>query len=213
MKDFHVKKIMKLFEKQNFDWAEMILLICDADEIKNPKTEVKIVYNKQHFADYYGVDKETFNKWIPIFCPNLWDGKYKSKRKFSDIEVIYIYKCLGRYSKNQDLPRNHKEISDLIHYEKKWKKSRKYQEFALELENKFPNEKIDFQVFPPSFVREILEEMIENFETDCSDELGSKFDRNLTNLKLLLKKHGAMSEREKYIRLRWMFRHFIEISD
>ncbi|MGV3613265.1 MAG: hypothetical protein ACO1N0_20065 [Fluviicola sp.] len=197
-----IRKQGKLLQNKSF--PETLLFICDMiNEVGDPNNQ-KRLYTKEYFATYYQVDLDTLHKWIKIFCPELWNNRYSKRRKFTFEEAEYIYTRLGMYTFRETLPRNHREVSDFIYSDLNWKSSRKYHELKLELENRFPNYRIQLNILPPKLVSEILSEYMDNYTRNINQKDISFYEQRVNKMHHLLTKHGAMSERQKEIKIRWL---------
>jgi len=204
MNEQWIKKNQRQLEKLSL--PEQFLYMCDFLFSIDTYERTELKYTKEYFALYYGVDLNTFHKWVEIFCPELWSNGYKKRRKFSIKEAHYIYSCLGKYSSKEKIPRNHKEIMDFIYSETNWKKSKKYQQIKMDFEDRFSDLPIQLNILPPKLVTEILSEEIHNYKKKSEGQHFDFYEQRVNKLHLLITKYGSMTEREKEIKLRWFRR-------
>lgn len=212
MKDIRIKKFEKQWKKLDLDLPMICFFVWDMIEASDRSNRVEIIYNKQFFADYYCVDIDTFHKWIRAFCPKLWNEAYKKKRMFSQDEVSYIYERLGKETFKNIRPRNRKQLMDYIFKDRNWKKSRRYQELAFELEDYFPSG-IQINNLPPKLVFEILTEEIEDFRDESDEERIAYYERQNYKLSKIFLKYQIMTEHEKNVRLRWLRKWLSKVED
>lgn len=157
-------------------------------------------YSKKFFVTYYGVDAETLAKWIQIFCPEFYD-EYKRKRNFSNEEADIIFSTLGSFPSELEHLTNRSNMTKLLFSHNSWKKSRRYQELALDLEERIPGMRLN--KLPPKIIFEILAEEIEGNDFDPSIRNEWQEVRIFNVLKSIADtKH--VSEKDKAIRKRWM---------
>lgn len=205
MKELQQKRWEKELEKLNMGFPEALIFICDMIDVADSRKKIEVDYTKNYFANYYGVDVATFNKWVQNFCPDLWNEGYKKKRKFSKNDVIRIYASLGRYSFKEKIPRNHKEVSDFIYLSTTWGKSKKYQELALELEDKLSNREARINILPPKRVTEILAEVVEDsikYKDQSTEEEKEHYEERIKKAQFLISRFGSMTEHQMNVRKR-----------
>ncbi len=122
----------------------------------------KIIYTKKYFAEYYSIDVKTFNNWIALFCPEIYDQYYKLKsKKFTENEFNTIIDELGVCDELQMIPYTRTSLFKFLYLENNWKKSRSYEEFKSEIKRIIPKELHHISVFPPEIARKILIHLIE----------------------------------------------------
>ncbi|MEX1190434.1 MAG: hypothetical protein WEA99_00580 [Brumimicrobium sp.] len=199
-----MKRILKEFESIDLDFSTFLFLIFDLVVASSEVRPTDINHSKSYFARYYGIDLETFHKWIRIFCPDLWNEEYKRKRKFSKEEANYILEKLGHLSFDKIPPQDHKALMNEIYKGTQWKKSRRYQEIALELEDRFPNESIKINKIPPKIIFEILEEEKEGYNSEVSVSEAEHYGSQIQALYTVLLKYNEMTSHQKAVLKRYL---------
>ena len=200
------KKLAESFV--GLEFPIQLLAICDllfADE-EEFRFEAQR-FSKKYFTLYYDIDLATFNKWIMVFCPEIWDDNYKKKRKFSEMEAIIIFDRLGVYKTKGKVPRNHKELSDIVFEDSTWEKSKRYRELQFELSEKLNG--IRLNVLPPKIVYEILSEELENYPENFEQRNEREHIKRFSLLEKTVRKYRVLSDWEIQVKLRalriWFF--------
>ena len=208
MPEPHKIRIEKELQKMNLDFASSCMMIWELlSAVEDTKIEV-VEYSKSYFARYYCVDLDTFHRWIQVFCPELWGNQYKTKRKFTIKEADYIFDKLGKLNFKQMPPQDRKELMNAIYKDTSWKKSRRYEEICLELEDRFPNENVKLNKIPPFLAYEILKEENPDFKSDIPSKLDEFFRQRIHVIQSIFPKYQQLTDHKvevyrRYIR-RWL---------
>jgi hypothetical protein len=206
MSKVHADRMEKELRSMDLDLPVQFALIWDLLVAANDIKENDIVYSKSYFTRYYCVDLATFNKWIRIFCPDLWSNKYGKKRIFNPEEADYIFSHLGRVTFKKMPPQARKELMKEIYKDSSWKKSRLYEEMALDLEDRFPNQNIRLNKFPPKFIFSVLKEELEDFD-DTIPEKQDEFIRSRIHVfQTVLSKYHQLTDLKAEVYRRFMRR-------
>ena len=190
----------------DLDLPIQIALICDLMIATEKNNEEDIVYSKAYFARYYCIDLETFHKWIRLFCPEIWSSDYKKKRKFTKAEADHILGQLGRVSFKKIPPQDRNELMQEIYRDKSWKKSRCYEELALELENRFPNESLKLNKIPPKLTFQIMKEELEGYDDTIPYKHDEFFRSRVHILQSVLTKYQQLRDQKAEVYRRYIRR-------
>lgn len=205
------EKFLKDIQGQNFDPFQYFYFIfdlaCSISELKNEK----IVYSKKFFTNYYCISGETFSKWIKIFCPNL-ASDYKKKRIFNSEEVAYIFENLGSLPYKHEYLVDRKEAMKAIYGGYKWKKSRQYKEFKLELSNRFPEIDLKLNKLPPKLMFSILKEEKEELDGVNVSGRDISYEKRLNTIYQYIDIYRKMSPHAWEVKRRW-FRRWMNAAD
>ncbi len=200
----NIQPYNRLMESFNdLDLVLKLLAVCDlvffgSEDHASQSTVPQ--FSKKYFTLYYDVDLATFNKWIEVFCPEIFADDYKKKRKFSEAQALNIFDQLGVYKLKDRVPRNHKELADLIFKDYPWEKSKRYRELQLDLSEKLNG--IKMNVLPPKIVYEILSEELENFADTLKGRDERKHIERFTALESVVRKYRVLSEWEIQVKIR-----------
>jgi hypothetical protein len=205
------EKLWKEMKALNFEPLQLMFMIFDlAFNVKSFESS-RIVYSKQFFTHYYCIDAHTFEKWIIIFCPDLFPT-YKKKRIFNSEEVEYIFKNLGSLPHSLESLVDRKEVMNKIYKDKNWKNSRLYKEFSLQLEEKLPDVKIKLNKLPPKILLGIIKDEIEELSKIADTERDINYENRIKAIYDLISKYRNMTTQDWEIRKRW-FRRFMNGND
>ena len=171
-----------------------------------------IIYSKSDFARYYCIDLETFHKWIRAFCPEVWNDRYRQKRKFTNDEANYIFEKLGRVNFKSMPPQSRKELMDEIYKDKSWKKSRRYEEIYLDFEERFPDEVIKINKLPPKLVFQILKEELDGFDDAITNPQDEFFRKRIHVIQSVVSKYQQLSDHRAEV-YRRLFRRWLMAKD
>lgn len=166
-------------------------------------SEIKPKYSKKYFVRYYGVDLETFNKWIEIFCPNIWKDNYSKKKKFLPEEAVVIYNRLGKFVSNAEVPRNHLEISQFIFENENWKKSKMYNEKKCDIDELLEGNRLN--ILPPKIVNALIEEEVEEMKGSFKED---KYTDRFNRLNHIIESYKVFSDYDIEVRMRWIRIYF-----
>lgn len=208
MSDLHSERIAKEFQSMGLDCVTLLFMILDLIDASSKTTSSKIKYSKSYFSRYYGVDLETFHKWIKVFCPDLWNEDYKKKRRFTDDEAKYIIENLGSLSFDKIPSQYRKELMDKLYEDKSWRKSRRYHELCFELEDFFPNEHIKLNKLPPKLIFGILEDEPKQYDKNISDDDDKFYRSQIFVFQSVLPKYQTLSTHKKEVYRRLLRRWF-----
>lgn len=207
------EKYSKEFQKLNVDFGKAMVIISDLLSLSLGKKEhTSINYTKGFFTHYYCIDAETFNKWIMVFCKDLVPG-YKNKRKFNNQEVDYIFENLGYIPSKLEKLVDRKAVLTEIYKNTKWKKSRLYAEFSLELQERFPNLNIKLNKLPPKLMFTILKDELEHFDFIAAENRNLDHEYRLYSIFKFFEKYNSFDEQQWEIRKRSIRRQFNKYSD
>lgn len=205
------EKLWKELEVLNFEPFHWMFMMMDLAFNVQSFENSKIVYSKLFFTHYYCVDAQTFQKWILIFCPDL-SASYKKKRIFNPAEVEYIFSKLGSLPYSFESLADRKEVMNTIYKDKNWKKSRLYEEFALQLMDSLPNTKIKLNKLPPKIMFQILQEEIEELSNIAVTERDVQYENRIKTIFEIISNYRNMSIQDWEIRKRWFRRYMNRIE-
>lgn len=160
-----------------------------------PKNE----FSKKYFCEkYYMIDKDTFNNWLKIWCPEIEISK--EKRKLSEIEVDIILERLGKVNQSNFNSYNKKELIELLFEGENIKKSCKYEKLNWILDNlnlKMNHEKIN--CFPPIISNQVIQSHFagNREKLDEIERLGRLREPKIAVLEKTFKKAIKMTEKER----------------
>lgn len=186
---------------EDFDLFEQFMVICEVIDFGEEETVIK--YSKKFFYNYYMVNGTTFNKWIQVFCPQIWEDDYNKKKRFSNHEALMIYEALGRFKSRYAIPSNRKELSDVVYEKDSFKKSKKYNEVVFLYSEKLTNEQIKINKLPPKIMNEILEEMIDEYKNEADPKMHDFYSKRLFKFHEAVLKYKTMSEHDLNVRRRY----------
>jgi hypothetical protein len=126
-----------------------------------------VKYTKKYFAKYYRVDIDTFNKWLNLYCPEL---NVKKEIGFNEIEWKQILDKIGTCDLYHFKARNKKDLSNLFALNPEWKKSKKYAELKIAMEDFFSIEEQAFNKFTPIRVNEFLNDNVDGWAKQYREE-------------------------------------------
>lgn len=198
-----MERFLKKYESIDLDFSSLLFFIVELVIASSEVKSTDINYSKSYFSAYYGIDLETFHKWIRVFCPDLWDNEYKRKRKFSLAEANYIFENLGRLSFDKLTPQSRKELMNEIYKGLPWKKSKCYRNIQLDLEDRFPEEGVKLNKMPPKFIFEILAEEKEEFDKNISSDKTEFYESQIQVLYRILTKYSNISDHKKEVHRRY----------
>lgn len=196
------KKLLKEIDTKDFDLFQKFYFLFELAFNHSDLEKEEIKYTKKFFTRYYCVDAETLSKWIKIFCPNLV-GIYKTKRIFNEEEVAYIFEKLGSLPYKQEALSERKEVMKGIYKDKKWKKSRQYEEFKMELLEKFPNEKIRLNKLPPKIILSVVKEEIEELSEISTLNRDISQEKRVASIFRFLDEYEKISRHSWEVKRRW----------
>lgn len=132
-------------------------LVIDALFLQNQKKESynsDKTYNKEYFANYYNVDKKTFNKWLSLFCPVIYQNNIREKRKFNEIEFNEINERFGYCNNLESKTLTKDDIS--LKIDPGENKKTRLRDLNEDLETKFDKSYHNLSKFPPKIAEEII---------------------------------------------------------
>lgn len=211
MSNVHADKIVK--ELGSLDLVLQFALFCELLDASDRVMQEDIVYSKSYFSRYYCVDLETFNKWIQVFCPELWADNYNRKRKFTIAEANFIFESLGRITAKKMPPQDRKELMAEIYKDKAWKKSKRYDEISLDLEDRFPDCTIKLNKLPPKLVFQILKEELEEYDETIPGKKEEYFRTRVHVFQSVFSKFTQLSEHKAEVYRRYIRRSLLAKDD
>lgn len=170
-------------------------------------TKESVVYSKSYFSRYYGISLETFNKWIMVFCPDIWEQNYKGIKKFTNQQAEDIFEVLGMINSKKFPPSFHCDLMKELYKGKGWEKSRCYQEFYFELDKRLPNNTIKLNKIPPKLAIQIIKEA-GNSDLTFNDDQDEFFKLRMHALHTVISKYKSLNEHQFEVRRRWLRRWF-----
>ncbi|WP_070138416.1 hypothetical protein [Crocinitomix algicola] len=200
--DKEIKYLIKEFEKTEPDLLELISLITEMMFLQSEEVyDVKVRYNKSYFSNYYNADVSVFNKWISLFCPNLSNKNYKSKRRFNEFEFNYIIESLGICDNRKMRPYKRSEIIAELYANTNWKASRKFHELNMELDKMYPQDLTKLRILPPRIVHELFSNYIEKNLAETVYQSQTKFTKEV-KIKQLFKLMSQKKNRSPQERIK-----------
>lgn len=206
MSEIISKKIASDLKSMNLEVWLSVMMVCEMLTLNDDAQKAEIQYSKKYFTSYYCITGETLNKWVRIFCPNLWKDDYRTKRNLTDEEANYIFESLGRVTFHNMPPQTRKELMKEIYSEVKWKKSKKYNELQGEISDLFEMKQIRLHKIPPKYIRLILAEEIENYQSDISSDEGLSHQVKVFKFTSICAKYSNLSEHQIEVRRRYLRR-------
>lgn len=210
MKKTPLDKILD--ELKPFGLGMYFMFFIEFFEEIDKTTKESVVYSKSYFARYYEVSLETFNKWIMIFCPNIWDQNYKGIKKFTVEQVEYIFDKLGTVNSKKFPPSFHCDIMKELYKGKGWKKSKCYYELSLEISNRFPGKEFNLNRIPPKLAIQIIKEL-GNSDLTFNDDQDEFFKVRMHALNTVISKYKLLTEHQIEVRMRYLRRCFSKNID
>ncbi len=197
---------MKELGSLNLDFATSVCFFFETLYASEQAKASDIGYSKGYFSSYYCVDLETFNKWVRVFCPEVWDNNYKKKRKFTQEEARCLFENLGRVTYRKMPPQSRKDLLKELYQDKSLKKSQGYKEISLDLKGRYPDQGMRLNKLPPKIVVEILTEEIENYQNHITEEVDERFRAKIHAVQNTLLKYQRFTDYDREVCRRFLRR-------
>jgi hypothetical protein len=200
--------IEKSFEElKPYGLGMYFMVFIELLEAFDKTTKESVVYSKSYFSRYYGISLETFNKWIMVFCPDIWEQNYKGIKKFTNQQAEDIFDKLGMVNSKKFPPSFHNDLMKEIYKKKKWKKSKCYYELSLDISNSFPGKEFNLNRIPPKLAIQIIIEA-GNSDLTFNDDQDEFFKLRMHALHTVFSKYKSLNEHQFEVRMRYLRRWF-----
>ncbi len=200
-------KFNNVFVEMGFEKSLMFFF-----EVFNKVSEIPhepAKYSKSYFANYYGVDLTTFNKWVQLLCLKIWKDNYKSKRIFSKEEAETLFSSLGEIKMNGLPPIYHYQLMELLFKGRDWKKSHCYEKLSIMYRINNSNKELKLNKLPPKLILEVLKEFENSDEISDENSNSKRVSRGRWHpLNSLLSKYERLTDHELEVKRRYFRRYF-----
>lgn len=172
-----------------------------------------IRYNKKYFAEYYGIDSKTFNKWVEAFCTPNFKKSYKTKFRFYEKDWNMLITEFGQCDNGTKRPYTRGEIAKLIYG------SEPSRGCKDDLDKYLKKKQRELNIFPPKIVYGFLEHMdapkIKHTHIDRENQISDKQKLRILLTEVLKAANMDAQERHKFkkqVRKFFGIKQFIDVD-